>query len=173
MSRGLAGFEGTAEDNPGRLNRFLLGGVQVVVDFAHNPHGLTALMDMGAAMEARRRLVLLGQAGDRDDAAIRELARVAWRIRPDHVIAKEMAAYTRGRPEGEIPALIEDEIRRLGAPADAVSRAPTELDAVHQALGWARPGDLLLLTVHGQRGEVLSLLERLKRSGWKPGHSTR
>ena len=173
MARGLREFQGTSRDNPGRLNRFQLGGVEVVVDFAHNPHGLSALLELGGALPAHRRLVLLGQAGDREDSAIRELARVAWAIRPDHVIAKEMAAYTRGRPIGEIPGLIADELHRLGAPSGSVSQAPSELEGVHQALEWSRPGDLLLLTVHGQRGEVLSLLERLQDRRWAPGHSTR
>lgn len=173
IARGLREFQGTIQDNPGRLNRFDLGGVQVIVDFAHNPHGLKALVDVGGALPARRRLLLLGQAGDRDDDAIRELARVAWTIRPDHVIAKEMEAYTRGRPVGEISGLIADEMRRLGAAASAVSLAPSELDGVRQALEWAEEGDLLLLTVHGQRGEVLALLDELDRRGWQPGHSTR
>jgi cyanophycin synthetase len=175
MSRGLREFQGTTRDNPGRLNRFQLGGVEVIVDFAHNPHGLNALLELGGALPAHRRLVLLGQAGDREDSAIRELARVAWamRPRPDHVIAKEMAAYARGRPIGEIPGLIADELRRLGAPSGSVSQATSELEGVHQALEWARPGDLLLLTVHGQREEVLALLGRLQESGWGPGHSTR
>jgi UDP-N-acetylmuramyl tripeptide synthase len=173
IGQGLRNFEGMARDNPGRLNRFNLGGVEVIVDFAHNPHGLAALVELGGALPARRRLVLLGQAGDRDDNAIRELARVAWTIHPDHVIAKEMAAYTRGRPVGEIPALIADEMLRLGAPVDSVSQAPSELDGVRQALEWSQPGDLLLLTVHGQREEVLALLDHLGERGWTPGHSTR
>jgi UDP-N-acetylmuramyl tripeptide synthase len=173
IAGGLRAFQGAANDNPGRLNRFDLGGVTAIVDFAHNPHGLKALMDLGASLPAGRRLVLLGQAGDRNDEAIRDLARVAWAIRPDHVIAKEMEAYTRGRPVGEIPGLLADEMRRLGASADAVSQAPSELEGVRQALEWARAGDLLLLTVHGQRAEVLALLDNLHRRGWRPGHSTR
>lgn len=173
ITQGLREFQGSAKDNPGRLNRYQLGGVEVVVDFAHNPHGLSALIEMGRAMPASRKLVLLGQAGDRDDEAIRELARVAWSLRPDRVIAKEMAEYTRGRAVGEIPGLIADEMLRLGAAAGSVEQAPSELDAVHQALQWAQPGDLLLLTVHGQRGEVLGLLDSLAESGWTPGHPTR
>jgi hypothetical protein len=74
---------------------------------------------------------------------------------------------------GEISGLIADELRHLGAPPSSISLAPSELDGVRQALEWAEPGDLLLLTVHGQRGEVLALLEELNRRGWRPGHSTR
>lgn len=169
IAQALRSFQGTAGDNPGRLNIYQLGGVTVVVDFAHNPHGLSALIEMAQALPAKRRLVLLGQAGDRDDEAIRQLARIAWRLKPDRIIAKEMAEYIRGRSAGEIPGLIEGELMKLGATRQQVERAPTELDGVQQALRWARPEDLLLLTVHAQREEVLALLDRLRSEKWKPG----
>jgi UDP-N-acetylmuramyl tripeptide synthase len=88
IADGLRGITNSPEGNPGRLNLFEFGGLRVVLDFAHNPHGLRALMDMAAALPALRRLVLIGQAGDRDDASIRELARAAWAGRPDRVIVK-------------------------------------------------------------------------------------
>ena len=65
--------------NPGRLNMFDLGGARVMVDFAHNPHGLEAILEMAVALPAERRLVLIGQAGDRTDTSIRELAEIVWR----------------------------------------------------------------------------------------------
>lgn len=165
----LARFGRANADNPGRANRYALGGVQVLLDYAHNPHGLDALVAMARALPANRRLVVLGQAGDRDDEAIRGLARSAWPLAPDRVILKEMAAYRRGRAEGEIPGLIADEFAALGLAPQAVEVAPSELAAVEHALGWAQAGDLLVLTVHAERPAVLELLDRLERSGWRPG----
>jgi cyanophycin synthetase len=169
IGRGLIGFQGSAVDNPGRANLYDVGGVQVVVDFAHNPPGMAALADIAAALPARRRLVAIGQAGDRDDDAIRELARAAFALRPDHVIVKEMEKYRRGRAPGEVPGLLAGELRRLGVPDSAVSTASDDLGALHQALEWARPGDLLLLTVHADQQAALGLLERIRRDGWEPG----
>ena len=77
IAEGLSAVTNSPEGNPGRLNLFEFGGLRVVLDFAHNPHGLRALMDLAAALPAHRRLVVIGQAGDRDDASIRELARAA------------------------------------------------------------------------------------------------
>ena len=48
-----------------------------MVDYAHNPHGMAALAATLERLPSERRLVMVGQAGDRDDAAIRELARAA------------------------------------------------------------------------------------------------
>jgi UDP-N-acetylmuramyl tripeptide synthase len=163
MARGLAGFTGSPDENPGRGNRFDIGGAIAILDYAHNPGGFRALFEMSAAIPARRRLVLLGQAGDRSDSAIRDLARIAWETRPDRIIVKEMRALLRGRDEGEVPAIIENELKRLGAPAEAVVRAASDLAAVEAALAWSEPGDLLLLLVHTERQEVLTLLAERAR----------
>lgn len=169
IARGLTGFQGSAADNPGRANLYELGNVKVVVDFAHNPQGMAALAGIAAALPSRRRLVAIGQAGDRDDEAIRELARAALALRPDHVIVKEMEKYRRGRAPGEVPGLLAGELRRLGVPDAHVSTAPDDLGALREALGWALPGDLLLLTIHVDQQAALGLLERLRREGWEPG----
>jgi len=41
---------------------------------------------------------------------------------------------------------------------ESVTRTDSELEAVREALSWARPGDLLVLLVHTQRDEVMALL---------------
>ena len=169
MGAALRRFGRENDDNLGRANVFELGGVRVIVDFAHNPHGMAALARMVATLLARRRLVLLGQAGDRSDEAIRELVRAALPLRPDRVVLKDMEHYLRGRTAGEIPAIMADELARNGVPRDAIARPGGELAAVRDALAWAQPGDLLLLTVHQDRPLVLALIEALRASGWRAG----
>ena len=161
-AEGLARFESGPLDNPGRSNLFDVGGVTVLVDFAHNPHGVEAMLDTAQRLPAARRAVLLGQAGDRRDEDIRAMTRVVWRFRPNLIVVKEMESVLRGRAPGEVPRLITGELARLGVPREIVRQAPTELDAVRQAFDWARPGDLLLLLVHAQRAEVFDLIEGLR-----------
>ena len=167
----LRRFGQDAGDNVGRANVMDLGGVRLIIDYAHNPHGLGALARVMTALPARRRLVLIGQAGDRTDGAIRALARAALESKPDRVVLKEMERFLRGRQPGEIPALLADELHRQGVPDAAVDRPGTELAAVEAALEWARPGDVLLLTVHQDRGLVMDLLERLRAAGWTAGNA--
>src|SRR6185436_1517211 len=63
ITRGLASFAGAAA-NPGRSNLWSVNGARVIVDFAHNPHGLRAMVEMARGLEARRRGLVVGQAGD-------------------------------------------------------------------------------------------------------------
>jgi UDP-N-acetylmuramyl tripeptide synthase len=167
----LRRFGGDPEDNPGRGNLLDLGGVRLLLDFAHNPHGMSALVEMVGAIPAQRRLVLIGQAGDRSDEAIRALARAAWGLSPDHVVVKEMTAYLRGRPAGQVPQLLADEFSRLGLPEEAITRVAGEIEGVRAALDRAHPGDLLVLAIHQDRPAVLDLLDKLKKADWKVGDS--
>jgi len=167
--RALKKFRPSHVDNPGRLIVFDVGAATVIVDFAHNPHGVRALGEMARAMSATRRLFLVGQAGDREDDSILDLAHAVWSMEPDCVVVKEMPKYLRGRELGVVPGMIERELVVAGAPPEAIIHAESELSGVRAALEWARPGDLILLTAHEHRTEMLALIARLETMGWRPG----
>lgn len=169
MTAALSGFKGTPEENPGRGNFINIGGVQVLVDFAHNPHGVAALAEAVKDIPAERRLFLHGQAGDRGDEDIREMTRVIWNTEPDMVIVKELGSKLRGRQPGEVPAVIVDELRKLGAPDDKVMTTASEIEAVRCALRWARPGDFLVLLLHVDRKPAMDLLKSLADANWQAG----
>lgn len=169
MAKGLASFEASPDENPGRGNFLDLGGVKVLVDFAHNPHGLAALIEAIKQLPAKRRLVLLGQAGDRRDDDIRALVHTVWDAKPDRIIVKEMEKALRGRAAGEVPALIARELTSLGAPSEIVCQAASEVEATRQALDWAAPGDFLILLLHTERKAALALLQELQERDWQPG----
>ena len=154
---GLQQFAASPEDNPGRLNQLEVGGVRLFVDYAHNPHGVEALLRMVDSLAKRRWLVVVGQAGDRDDGSIRELARSVWGHRPDRVIVKELSHYLRGRELGEVPGLIAGELRHLGAQEAQLDFAASEVEATEKALGWAEAGDVVLLLSQEDRAGVLEL----------------
>ena len=156
----LAHFGRDNADNTGRANLYSVGGATVLLDYAHNPHGMDALAAVATALPARRRLLLIGQAGDRDDDAIRALARSAWAMRPDRIIIKEMASYLRGRGPYDIPLLLLEEFRRLGMAEERMEFAPSELTGAERALAVATAGDLVVMGVHAERGRVLELLAR-------------
>ena len=169
IAEALLSFGRKPADNPGRANLYEVGGARILVDYAHNAHGMSALVGLAQGIAAERRLVMVGSAGDRQDEAIRDMARAAFSLPPDRVIVKDAEQYLRGRTPGEVPALLADEFTRLGTPASSISSAMSELEGVRDALTWARPGDLLVLAVHQDRRQVLGLFDQLDSAGWKAG----
>ena len=161
-------FRPTADELPGRTNLFRFGGATVLLDFVHNPHGMRAMAETVLRMPARRRLVVLGQAGDRDDASIRALARAARQMQPQRVVIKELTKYLRGREPGEVPRLIREELQAADPDLDIVE-VEDELTAARVALEWCEEGDLLVLPVQAQRDEVFELLGALRDADWRPG----
>ncbi len=164
-----AQFGSNLKDNPGRMMRFKLKGVQVLMDYAHNPDGLRGFLGVAAQLRApgARLAVLLGHAGNRRDADIEQVSAVVAASRPELVVVKEIASHLRGREPGEIPRLIRAALLRAGLPAEAIEMRDTELEAARCALEWARPGDVVGLLVHAPAGraEVLALLEARAQAG--------
>lgn len=160
--RVFARFGAVPTDNPGRLMRYDVGGVQVLIDYAHNPEGLRGLLEVAEHLRAGRgRLgTMLGHAGNRLDDDIRALALAAAEFHPALVVIKENEAHLRGREPGEIPRLLRAELLRQGFPESALPMCTTELDAARCALEWARPGDVLALPVHASsaRDAVVAML---------------
>ena len=166
ISHVLGTFGNSDADNPGRMVVRQARGVTIVMDYAHNPDGIAALCGMSGGFGGKRRLLLLGQAGDRDDAQITALAHTAWRtVEFDRIIVKELPAMLRGRKPGETSALIRRALLDAGAPEDRLSLAGSEIEGVQQALVWAEPGDLLMLGVHTDRDAVYELVDRFATSG--------
>lgn len=147
------------DDNPGRCNVYEISGVNVLLDFAHNPHAMQALFDMASGLPAKRRLLAFGQAGDRPDNLIRELAQGAWSIGLDAVIVSELEAYHRGRSHGDVYKVIHDELIRCGAHEDQLRHFDEELDSLDAALDWAEPGDLIIMLA---LADGLKIQEKLK-----------
>jgi cyanophycin synthetase len=159
----LSRFGSNLRDNPGRMMRFEVGGVKVLIDYAHNPDGLRGFLKVADHLRGGtgRLGLLLGHAGNRKDADIEELARAAAEFQPDLVVVKENEAQLRGRVPGEIPRIIRTELKRLGFPDSALHTGHSEVEAARYALDWARPGDVLALPLHspGARAAVVAMLE--------------
>ncbi len=170
----LARFGSRRSDNPGRLEQWQFGGIQVLMDYAHNPDGLHGLLSIAQGLRANGRLgLILGQAGNREEPEIRALAATAASFIPDLVVLKDMEGYLRGRAHGEVAGVLRDELLSQGLAANCLPVQASELAAARHALDWSRFGDLLVLPVHGLKAKaaVASLLDRLKAAGWQAGQA--
>ncbi len=162
----LARFGRDNADNRGRLEHWNLHGVHVWLDYAHNPDGLAGLLDTIASGHSGRLGLLLGQAGNRLDADIRELAAAAMRFSPSRIVLKDIAGYERGRESGEVANLLRDALLQHGASESMLSFVADETAAVRALLEWSQPGDVLALPVHGTaaKKEIVALLDALEQT---------
>jgi UDP-N-acetylmuramyl tripeptide synthase len=170
----LARFGARPSDNPGRLERWSHRGATVLVDYAHNPDGLAHLLQVARALAPRRLGLLLGQAGNRDDQAIAALAQAAAAAAPDLVVVKELPRMLRGRSPGEVPALIERELRSAGLSSDQVMPLLDEDAAAAALLDWARPGDVIVLPIHTDavHQRLVAALALASDASGRSGHSS-
>ncbi len=160
----LSRFGGSFRENPGRGNFIHIDGVTVLMDFAHNPHGMKAIIEMVRQVPARRRLILVGQAGDRSNGDIRALVEATAALEFDRVIAAEIPKKLRGRKSGEVSGLIRSAFEELGLGRDDVELSPDYLNGVRSALEWSQSGDLLLLLVLDQKEEVFEFIRSRETS---------
>ena len=166
---GLSAFRGDEHDNPGRGNWFehhVEGGtIRILVDFAHNAHGMQALAETVRRVPADRVVLLMGQAGDRLDRDIEDLVAAACGMQPDRLLVAELPGYERGREAFEVRELIRRDAIAWGLPAERIELFDGPREATRAALQQARPGDLLVLLALTQRQEALALVQEFIGKG--------
>lgn len=168
----LSAFGSSMDDNPGRLQSWQFGDARVVVDYAHNPEGLHGLLRaVGAENRAGRLGVVLGHAGNREDADLRAVATAVAAYRPQRVVLKDIHGYERGRAPGEIARIMRQALVEAGTPAQAIDTRLDEAEAARALLRELRPGDLLVLPLHeiAAREAVVGTLEAMRAGQWRPG----
>jgi UDP-N-acetylmuramyl tripeptide synthase len=165
LAAGLRAFSGDAEVNPGRGNLFETGDIKIFVDFAHNEHGVKAVSETLKVFNARRYIVLFGQAGDRKDEEIAGLVRAVCELNPSRLLVCDLPGYERGRESGAVSKLIAEFAAQEGVADSAVSMFSSPVEGVSQALREARDGDCLLLLALTQRDEVLAMIRSFVGAG--------
>jgi UDP-N-acetylmuramyl tripeptide synthase len=172
IARVLRRFGDARQDNPGRLQRWRFAAMEVVVDYAHNPDGLRGLLQaVGADRRDGRLGIVVGHAGNREEADLRAVAATAAAFAPERVLLKDVESYLRGREAGEVARIMRDELLQRGLAAGAIGHCPDEVDASRSLLAWGRDGDLLVLPTFDQaaRARVEWMLERMLGDNWRPG----
>ncbi|HSL67113.1 MAG TPA: cyanophycin synthetase, partial [Actinomycetota bacterium] len=179
IRQGLRSFSPSMYQSPGRLNLVEIGGIKVLLDYAHNPHGLATVGDFVERMtapagpgvtswSANIRLAVIATPGDRRDDDIRELGRVAARYFDDIIIRED--DHPRGRKRGDTAELVMEGVREAmgkGARVGNVEIVVEEPAAVRRALYRSRPGDLVVLCIdHPER--VWRALDSLRARGSDP-----
>ena len=119
----------------------------VIVDYAHTPDGLAALLQAARGLAAGRLTVVFGAGGDRDRGKRSEMGAAAERL-ADRVIV------TSDNPRSEDPERIIDDI--IGGMSRAPElREPDRRRALRHAVATSQRGDMVVIAGKGHESSQI------------------
>jgi cyanophycin synthetase len=158
IRKALQTFVPSDETTPGRINLFPFRDFTVMVDYAHNPHGVKALGQMIKEMDADIRVGIITGVGDRRNEDIIALAEEAARIFDEIIIRHD--ADLRGRTHEELDRLLTEGIHRVDK-AKPISYHWNECEAVESAIQNSRPRSLIVVLIENFK-DVTDCIRRLQ-----------
>jgi cyanophycin synthetase len=138
---GLSTFTAGTAQTPGRLNFIEIGNFTVLIDYAHNPAGLNALLRFIKKLPHKHHTVILNGTGDRRDDDLREMGKLCGENFERIIIRR--GDYLRGRNEDNMFKLLQEGISQSGKDV-AVKIIPESREAIQHTLKTARKGELVV-----------------------------
>lgn len=135
-------FVPSPAQTPGRLNLFQFKNFQVVVDYAHNPHGFEALGRFLSKIPDSPKVGVIAGVGDRRDEDTVTLGRLSAGMFDEIIIRQDR--NLRGRTDDELIELMMQGIREVD-PNKKVTVIKKEEEAIRYAISTAKPGSFLTL----------------------------
>jgi cyanophycin synthetase len=127
----LQTFVPSAALTPGRMNIFKFNDFTVMLDYAHNTHGMQAIGKFVSQVSASHKVGIIAGVGDRRDIDTIELGEEAGKMFDEIIIRQDK--NLRGKTSEEIIALIKEGIRKVNANV-VIHVIPKESEAIDFAL---------------------------------------
>ncbi|MBW8362034.1 MAG: cyanophycin synthetase [Kaistella sp.] len=137
----LKNFIPSGDTTPGRINEFEINGVNVIVDYAHNPHGLKALAGYLKNIDGHKLGIITG-TGDRRPEDIIEFGRIAASMYDEIIIRFDRDL--RGRTKESIVELLAQGIHEINPQQEYTIISDTQT-AIHHAVGHAPKGSYVVV----------------------------
>lgn len=134
----------TPEPVPGRAERIVQSGVTVLLDFAHNPDGLRAILSLARLMTQGRVTIVFGAEGDKDRGKRPLMGHEAAR-------GADRVVVTSDNPRGEDPLTICQAVARGAVRAGAANVwvEPDRRLAIQRAIASAARGEVVVVAGRG------------------------
>ena len=142
LREALSTFVPSPAQTPGRLNLFQFKNFQVVVDYAHNPHGFEALGRFLSKVPDSPKVGVIAGVGDRRDEDTIALGRLSAGMFDEIIIRQDR--NLRGKTDDDIIALMMKGIHEVN-PSKKVTIIKKEEEAIRYAISTAKPGSFLTL----------------------------
>ncbi len=139
---GLNSFIPSVGQTPGRLNFFDVGEFRVLIDYAHNSAGFTALGQVMERLEANQKVGIIGGPGDRRDEDLHKLGYLGAQMFTSVILKDD--DDRRGREPGAVPEIIAQGLvsQNPDFPYEIILE---EQEAIDYALAKMQKGDLLVI----------------------------
>jgi cyanophycin synthetase len=164
IRQGLQSFIPSPEATPGRMNMFEFNDFTVMVDYAHNPHGVNAIGKFVKSVSAPLKLGIIAGVGDRRDADLISLGEEASKVF-DEIIVR-LDKDLRGRTGEEIYNLVSTGILNID-PNKKISLHESECESVEFAIDNAIPGSFIVV-LSDDVSSVISCVKELQEKELKP-----
>jgi cyanophycin synthetase len=138
---GLTTFNAGTAQTPGRLNFVEIGDVTVLMDYAHNPAGLTGLTNFMNKLSFKHHTVVINGTGDRRDDDIREFGKIAA-DNFERIVIRH-GNYLRGRTGEELVALLQEGMAQ-SEKQPQIRVIPESREAIHHAIKHGRKGEVVV-----------------------------
>lgn len=160
----LRNFQNTSDQAPGRMNLYPFNNFTLMLDYAHNPHGIAALGEFLKNMQASKLVGVIAGIGDRRNEDIIACGEQAAKIFDEIII--RMDEDLRGRTEFEISSLLRQGIHKV-APEKQIHYFSNQPESIEFAVQHAVPGAMVVVLVDNiseATKKVTELQEKQKHS---------
>ncbi|MBM3266121.1 MAG: cyanophycin synthetase [Candidatus Sericytochromatia bacterium] len=165
---GVASFQSTIDQNPGRLNMVRVRDFTVLIDYAHNPDSYRAICETVAQMERRRLIGVITAPGDRYDEKLEEVGRICAGTF-DELVVREMTDL-RGRQAGEVAGVIKRGVESANFSAERLHVVLQEAESINYGMSLAREGDLVVIGCADTEEAIATVLRQAEGYGPAPSY---
>jgi cyanophycin synthetase len=138
----LETFVPSPAQTPGRMNMFQFKNFSVLIDYAHNAHGMRAIGKYLQKVDAKPKVGIVAGVGDRRDDDTIELAEEAAKVFDEIIIRQDR--NLRGKDDDEIIRLITKGIKNID-PNKKITVLKKENEAIDYAIKNAAKGSFITI----------------------------
>ncbi|UOQ52737.1 cyanophycin synthetase [Hymenobacter cellulosivorans] len=152
----LRTFVPSAAKTPGRMNVYKFPTFEVIVDYAHNTHGIEKFAEFLNATEATHKVGVVSGLGDRRDEDTLSFSRVAGRIFDEIILRQDRDL--RGKTKEELKEIMTRGLR-LDKADLPITYIEDEMDAIDHVMQTAKPGSVIVLLTENIKATLQKLDE--------------
>ncbi|RSK45630.1 cyanophycin synthetase [Hymenobacter perfusus] len=154
IKQALRTFVPSAAKTPGRMNSYKFPQFEVIVDYAHNTHGIGKFAQFLNATEATHKVGVISGLGDRRDEDTLGFSRIAGRIFDEVILRQDRDL--RGKTAEQLKEIMERGLR-LDNPDLPITYIENEMDAIDHVLATAKPGSVIVMFTENIKATIKKL----------------